>query len=143
MWGEAFAPTHFQYRPEAGRLELAETKDELRVLGHLVRGPRRVPRELGLDLLDAGHRLDDLFDRLLDQRAGRAAHRGQAVAHVHALAGDRDVVEQAELDDVHSKLGVLDGAERLDYVIACRHQAVQGIEAGRRRGARPTARGNR
>jgi hypothetical protein len=32
----------------------AESQDELRVVGHLVRRPRRVPGELGVDVLDAG-----------------------------------------------------------------------------------------
>ena len=40
----------------ASRKPLAEAEDELRVVGHLVRRPRRVPRQLGLDVLDLGHR---------------------------------------------------------------------------------------
>src|SRR5206468_7629776 len=51
----------------------------------------------------------------------RAAHRREAVEHLHARALGLDVVEQAELDDVHSELGVLDGAERLDHVVTRRH----------------------
>src|SRR4029079_16445033 len=106
----------------APRKRLAKAKNELGVLGHLVRGPRRVPGELGLDLFDLGHRPHDLFDVLLDQRAGRAAHRGQAVEHLHLRDAHLGVVEQAELDDVHPELRVLDGAERLDHVVA-RHAA--------------------
>src|ERR1043166_949079 len=32
---------------------------------------------------------------------------------------DLHVVEQAELDDVHPKLRILDGAKRLDHVVSC------------------------
>src|SRR5919198_5438347 len=43
---------------------LTEAQDELRVVGHLFRRPRRVPRELGLDVLDPRDRAHDLLDRL-------------------------------------------------------------------------------
>src|SRR6185437_9950112 len=101
---------------------LAEAEDELGVVRHLLRRPRGIPRQLGLDVLDLGQRPQDLFDVLLDQRAGGAAHRREAVDRLHAGAAHLGVVEQAELDDVHSELRVLDGAERLDHVVA-RHAA--------------------
>src|SRR5262249_42775205 len=79
--------------------------------------------ELGLDVLDLGQCAQDLLDVLLDQRPGGAAHRREAVDRLHLRAFHLDVVEQAQLDDVHPELGVLDGAERLDHVVAShRHQ---------------------
>ena len=65
--------------------------------------------------------LDDLADLLLDHRADRAAHRGEAVGDVHLRAIDLGVVEEAELDDVHPELRVLDDAQRLDDLVARGH----------------------
>jgi hypothetical protein len=104
-----------------GRGSLAEAEDELRVVGHLVRRPRRVEGQLELDLLDSGHLHRDAVDVLRDERAGRAPHRGQAVDHLRLVALDLDLVNEPEVDDVHPELGILDLAERLEYVVAAGH----------------------
>src|SRR5437667_2554604 len=112
-------------RPLSGRhdeRQLAEAKNELRVVGHLLWRPRRVPRQLDLDVLDLGHRARDLIDVLLNHRPDRAAHRGQRMDHLDLGALDLDVVEQAELDDVHPELGVLDGAQGVDDLFLRSHQ---------------------
>ena len=41
--------------------------------------------------------------------------------HLDLRALDLDVVEQAEVDDVHPELGVLDGPQSLDDVVLRRH----------------------
>src|SRR5262249_42706567 len=105
------------------RKPLSEAENELRVVGHLLGCPRWIPRQLGLDVLDLGQGAKHLFDVLLDQRAGGAAHRREAGDRLHPGGGHFHVVEQPELDDVHPELRVLDGAERLDHVVAVhRHQ---------------------
>src|SRR5215218_601949 len=93
------------------RVLLPEAEDELRVVGHLLRRPRRVPRQFDLDVVDAGDLRRDAVDVLLDHRAGRAAHRREAVNDLHLRALDLDVVQQAEIDDVHAELGILDLAQ--------------------------------
>jgi len=62
-------------------------------------------------------------DVLRDQRPGGAAHRGEAVGDLHLRAVDLDVVEQAEVDDVHPELGILDRAENLEHFFLRRHAA--------------------
>ena len=59
----------------------------------------------------------DAVDVFLDHRAGRAAHRREAVDDLHLRAVDLDVVQQAEVDDVHPELGILDLAQRFDHVV--------------------------
>src|SRR5581483_899668 len=101
---------------------LAEAEDELRVVGHQVRRPGRLPGQLDLDVLEVREpRRHDRVDVLLDHGPGRAPHRGQAVDHLDVRPVDLDVVEQAELDDVHPELGVLDGAERFEDLFASGH----------------------
>ena len=91
--------------------------------------PRWRPDELGLDLLDAGHPLDDLTDLLLDQ-AHRAAHGREAVRDVHLGALDLGVVEQPELDDVHPELRILDHPERIEYLVTADHVAESAAALG-------------
>src|SRR5918994_7899338 len=55
---------------------LAEAEDELGVVGHLVRRPRRVERQLDLDLLHALHGGRRVVDVLLDHRSGGGTPRG-------------------------------------------------------------------
>ena len=62
-------------------------------------------------------------DVLLDHRADWTAHRRQGVDHLHLRALDLDVVEEAQLDDVHPELGILDRTERVEYLFFCRHGA--------------------
>ena len=72
-------------------------------------------------VLDALQARDDLADLLLDHRADRAAHRREAVGDVRLRPVDLGVVEEAELDDVHSELRVLDDPQRFEDLLACRH----------------------
>src|SRR6185437_13193565 len=96
---------------EPGERRLAEAENELRVVGHLVRRPGRVERQLQLDVLDALDLARGAVDVLRDERPGRAAHRGQAVEDLRGRVLDLDLVEETEVDDVHSELGILDRAE--------------------------------
>src|SRR5262249_2205363 len=105
--------------PRSGRP--LETEDELRVLGHPVRGPRRLEGQLGFDVLDTRELADHAVDVLLDHRAGRAAHRGQRVAHFHLRALAFDVVEQPEVDDGHPELGIFHLMKGIDDFLAARH----------------------
>src|SRR5262245_17719145 len=107
--------------PPLWPLPLPEAEDELRVVRHPVRRPRRIPRQLHLDVLDAGNGGRRVVDPLLDHRPGGAAHRREAVDHLDLRALDLDVVEQAELDDVHPELGILDVAQRLRDVVFRNH----------------------
>src|SRR5215213_11644151 len=75
----AWVPRGGTRAPAEAQKWLAEAEDELRVVGHLVRRPRRIPGQLDLDVLHIGHRADDLVDVLLDHRADRTAHRRQRV----------------------------------------------------------------
>src|SRR5690242_6074076 len=101
---------------------LAEAEDELRVVGHLLRRPRRVERQLAGDRLDARDLVEDAVDVLLDHLPGGAAHRGKRVRDLDVRAFELRVVEQAQLDDVHPELGVLHLAERLDDLFAAWHR---------------------
>src|SRR5918999_5270274 len=109
--------------PGPAGLQLAEAEDELGVFGHLLRAPRWIPGQLGFDLLDALDVLRGFDDLLLDERADRAAHRGEGVLDVDVRPVDGDVVEEPELDDVHAELGVFDDPERVDDLLATRHEA--------------------
>src|SRR3954468_12853033 len=100
----------------------ADSENELRVVGHAVRRPRRVERQLGLGVFYALDRTRGGGDVLLDHRTRRTAHRRQAVEHLHLRAVDLDVVEKPEIDDIHAELRVLDLAHSLDYVFSIRHQ---------------------
>src|SRR4029078_8050560 len=71
--------------------------------------------------LDAGERGDRLVDRLLDHRPRRAAHRREGVHDLDVLALDLRVVVEAELDDVHAELRVLDTMQCLDDVVLRDH----------------------
>src|SRR5436309_8703789 len=86
----------------------AEAEDELGVVGHPVRRPGGVERQLELDVLDALDLADGAVDVLRDQRAGGTAHGGQGVRDLRGRVLHRDLVEQAEVDDVHPELGILD-----------------------------------
>src|SRR5258708_8740638 len=69
------ALTSLRIVPVLSQGGLAETEDELRVVGHLVRRPRRIEHELELDVVDARHLARDALDVTRDERARRAAHR--------------------------------------------------------------------
>src|SRR5204863_2318286 len=81
---------------------------ELRVLGHLVRGPRRREDHRGDDLLDTVELAHELLHLLGDLRADRAGRRGEGEGDVDLAAVDGDVVDEAELDEVEPELGIDD-----------------------------------
>src|SRR5438270_8880015 len=108
---------------------LAETEDELRVVGHPVGCPRRVEGQLQLDLLDARHLERGAVDVLGDQWARRAAHRREAVEHLRLRPLHLDLVHETEVDDVHPELGVLDLAERFENVVLAGHATSVDMEA--------------
>src|SRR3954452_21024666 len=81
---------------------------ELRVLGHLVRGPRRLEDHRGSHLLDALELADELLDLLADLRADRARRRRQREGDVDVAAVDVDPVDEPQLDEVETELGVDD-----------------------------------
>src|SRR5215211_4618676 len=108
------APARAPQRRSHGITPLAEAEDELRVLGHLLRRPGRIPGELDLDVVDAWKGAHDLVDLLLDHRPDGTAHGGQRVDDLHAAVLELHVVHEPEIDDVHAELRVLDLAEGLD-----------------------------
>src|SRR4029078_9710893 len=59
-----------------------------------------------------------IADALLDNLPRRAAHRGERVEHLHALALDVHVVHQPEVDHVHPPLRGLDLAQCLEHVFS-------------------------
>src|SRR6266498_623044 len=104
------------------QIRLSDTQDELGVVGHLLGAPRRIPGQLDIDVLDALELARDAVDVLLDHRPDRAAHRGQRVRDLDARPLHLDVVEEAEIYDVHPELGILDLAKRLDYIVLRGHR---------------------
>ena len=54
------------------------------------------------------HAADRVLDVLLDLRAGRAPHRRERVDDGDRVALDLHLVDEAEVDDVHAELGILD-----------------------------------
>ena len=95
---------------------------ELRVLGHLVRGPRRREDHVGHDLLDALDLADELLHLLGDLRPDRARGGRQREGDGHRAAVDLDAVDEPELDEVEPQLGVDDVAERLgDFLFVDDH----------------------
>src|SRR4051794_25926548 len=111
-----------------------EAQRELRVLGHLVRGPRRRERHVGADLLDAVELAHELLDLLRDLGADRAAGRGERERHVDGGAVDLDVVDQAELDEVQAELGIDDLGQGVGDLF-------DGCHGPQSSPARPTLRG--
>src|SRR5205085_4307734 len=107
----------------AGGYASAEAEDELGVVGHLLRSPRWVERQLQLDVLDPLDLPRGAVDVLRDERAGRAAHGRQAVDDLGRRVLHLDLVEQPQVDDVHPELGILDLPEHLEHFLARRHPA--------------------
>src|SRR6185312_9724050 len=58
-----------------------------------------------------------VLDVLLDLRPGRASHRGQRVDDGDLVALDLHLVDEAEVDDVHAELRILDDAQGLEDVL--------------------------
>src|SRR5436305_4636174 len=100
----------------------AETEDELRVVGHLVRRPRRIERQLEVDLLHPCDLARGALHVACDERRRGAAHRREAVEDLHLRPLDLDVVHEAEIDDVHPELGILDLAQHLEHFFLRRHK---------------------
>ena len=76
----------------------------------------------GTTSLDARELADELLHLLGDLRADRAGGGGQREGHVHGAAVDLDPVDQAELDEIESQLGVDDVGERLEDVVLVDHR---------------------
>src|SRR3712207_1077443 len=99
-------------------LSLAAEK-ELGGGAHHLRVPHRVEGELGVDRLHAlyGERLR--LDLLLDHVPHRAhgAREAERDVHVASLVVHADVVDQAELHEVHPDLGVYDVPELIPYAL--------------------------
>ena len=102
------------------RAELVAER-ELRVLGHLVRGPRRGEDHARHDLLDAVDLAHELLHLLGDLGADRAGRRGERERDVDLAAVDVDVVDQAELDEVQPELGIDDVGESFSDVFLGEH----------------------
>ena len=121
--GEAEAEAGGQ--EEAGRQVEGEVSSvaerELRVLGHLVRGPRRREDHRRDDLVDTVDLAHELLHLLGDLRADRAGGRGERERDVDLAAVDRDVVDQAELDEVEPELRIDDVGERFSDVFLGEH----------------------
>ena len=86
---------------------------ELRVLGHLVRGPRRREDHRGHDLVTPSISLTNSM--ICSETCGPIGHAGVVRVNVTSTrpAVDLDPVDQAELDEVQAELRVDDVAERL------------------------------
>src|SRR5262245_61124112 len=81
-------------------------ESELRVLGHHLRGPRRVEDHLGVHLLDPVELADELAHLLRDLGADRAGRRRQGEGDEDLAVLHLDVVDEAERDEVEPQLGV-------------------------------------
>src|SRR6185437_5053740 len=71
----------------------------------------------------------DILDVLLDLRARGAPHRGERVDDGDGIALDLHLVDEAQVDDVHAELGILDDPQGREDVFA--GQAHSGRVAGR------------
>src|ERR1700756_143862 len=102
-------------RPAAA--SLLEAEGELGVLGHHFRGPGGLEDHLRVDRGDTGEVADELLHLLGDLGADRAGGSGQGEGDVDVLLLDRDVVDEAEGDEVEAELGIDDLLERLVDVL--------------------------
>src|SRR5690348_11565721 len=75
--------------------------------------PARLPHQIRSDLGHAGQLGDDLLDTAADRSFHRTAARGQRERDVDGAVLDRDVVDEAERDDVEANLRIEHGRERL------------------------------
>src|SRR5262245_1148570 len=82
------------------------TERELRLLAHHVGGPRRREDHLGIHPRDAVELADELLDLLADLRTDRTARRREGEGDIHLTLLDRDLVDQAQLDEVEPELGI-------------------------------------
>src|SRR5690606_2126303 len=93
------------------------------VLGDLLRPPRRHPDPVDAEVVDELARALQHRRRLvLDDVRQRAGRRGQRHVDGGGVVGlDPDVVDQAQVDDVHAQLGVDHHAHGLLAVVDLRH----------------------
>src|SRR5438034_6735951 len=89
--GRRWAPGRYATRIRNSCRSVAQR--ELRVLGHLVRGPRRREDHVRDDLLDAGELADELLHLLGHLGADRARRGGQRIGDGDAAAVDLDAVD--------------------------------------------------
>src|SRR5215831_10842611 len=110
--GRATAPP-----TDAGSCGLRSEQAELQscCLGHPALVPRRVERDLDVDVRHAGHRARPPLHLLGQRLRGGAAGGRERHADGHGAGlADLDAVDQPELVDVHRNLRIVDLAERLD-----------------------------
>ena len=69
--------------------------------------PGRVPDQLDIGFLDLIEREQFGLNIGGDLAAEMAAGRGERHFYVHAVAGDFDVVDQTEIDDIQRNFGVI------------------------------------
>src|SRR5215210_3335082 len=102
----------------AGPMGLA-AEEKLGGGAHHLRVPHRVEGELGVDRLHALYRERLRLDLLLDHVPHRAhrAREAERDVDVAALVVDADVVDQAELHEVHPDLRVYDVPELIPYAL--------------------------
>src|SRR5437660_8289133 len=105
------------------QISLSDAENELGVVGHALGRPGGIPGQLDIHVLDSGDLAGDAVDVLLDHRPRRAAHRREAMNHLYARPLHLDVVQESQLDDVHSELGILYLAQRFEHVFLGRHLA--------------------
>src|SRR5678815_3163503 len=95
---------------------LQQSQLELRLLGHAVLGPRRVPDQLDVradHAVDVAGAVGDLGDQRASHRAGR---RGQGHGDLDvAVGGDVEAVDQPQVVDVDRDLRVEDVLEHGDH----------------------------
>src|SRR6266566_4211522 len=88
-----------------------------RFFGHALWGPHRLVHDVDAGVGDSGQREKVVADVSHHVGGHRAPERGQRHLHVDALRLDRDVVDEAQVDDVDRDLGVEALAEHFDHVL--------------------------
>src|SRR5436309_449640 len=96
-----------------------------RFFGHALWGPHRLVHDVDAGVGDSGQREQVVADVSHHVGGHRTPERGQRHLHVDALRLDRDVVDEAQVDDVDRDLGVEALAEHFDHVL--------GLDRGVRR----------
>ena len=104
-----------------GPVFLAEAEDELGILRHTLGRPRRVERQLRLNLAYAGNLAHDALNLFLNHRPNRAPHRRERKRDLDVLTVNGSVIEESELNDVHPEFGIFHLAERFDDFVFRRH----------------------
>src|ERR1044072_1424186 len=96
-------------------------QSELRVLGHLLRRPRGREDHVRDDLGDAGDVADELHHLLGHLRTDRAGGRRERERDGHPAVFDLDPIDQSELNEIQTQLGIDDVAQRLEDVFFVDH----------------------